>query len=81
MAMNAASTMRPAGWSGELQDLQVSEPILSDENIQLLLNLCTQKIICMHVHHALDDRTVVQYVLCPSVRKLQFDGTNTTTVH
>lgn len=48
MAMNTASTMRPAGWSGELQDLQVSDTIPPPTKI---LSCCTCLLVRMIQYH------------------------------
>lgn len=67
MAMNIASTMRPAGWSGELQDLQVIPPTSPDKNNQLHLRTQDVRTRIENFLHGrpatLDARRRQQYVL------------------
>lgn len=76
MAMEMPSTMRPAGWSGELQDLQVILPTSPDENTQL--RLCTQDVSLeennLHGRPALDARRRQQYASWHFVRQLHLNG-------
>ena len=85
MAMNAAGTMRPAGWSGELQDLQVTLDMLLSDSISnyeyvhrkhvhvshdYLTSTRRAVMICVvHVHPARGDRRHTRALLL-----LRFDG-------